>query len=658
MGRWNSLHFGNLFWKSFILLLFSSISTTAIIEINEVMYAPSEAFGGQYNEWLELFNSGNESVNLSSCFLDSKKNLPQLVILPKEYFIVARKPDIFLNIYSYNGTIIEQSLSLNNDLDTIILNGTCSSQLNYNSALGGYKNNQTLERRANGTWAESIVDGGSPGKPNSLDSIEEDIKIVPPDITTNITTNFTTNITTNITTNFSLPPNFTIPSIGEKPCNIGLSLSGDPIINGTKLNFTVTVENKEKTPINITVRGKIETLDKKIIKEYSPWTDLSLSNFSQKEKDYFPSIDDGVYLVTFYMENMSCVDHDNSDNTIQKIFVKPTTLSHQNSTISIDSIPLGSDKKARWGDQLSVRLSIYKSNENKSEASVWAEVNDTKVSKTTSFLLPEENHLSTLTVPLQLDANCNQKINADHLVIVTEAFGLRTKKEIPISGISSELCKTITVEKTVLTSSSSLKSSSSSSSTSTTSRAASITISVPPSINAGEVLPVTVHLKGTTVKKKFTLSGYAYRGKTCYSCSDGSRDQNEVLKTITLEKNQEKDQEILLKIDSDVAEGILKVKVKMTQEGLKTPQEATFETYILPPNPIISTRNLTTPPLFNSPSSIVSNTPLSQITSPQSISHPGVLVYESTSAKTRKTIPYFLIAAFALLSVSLVLNRK
>ncbi len=645
MGWWNSLHFGNISWKSFILLLFSSISISAAIEINEVMYAPSEAFG--YDEWVELFNSGNESVDLSSCFLE-KKSLSPLKLLSGDYLIITENKSNFYTFYnssSFNGTIIEQNFIFNNNKDDIVtLNGTCSSQVNYTFSKEGhnyvddFQKDHTLERYANGTWGESIVDGGSPGKPNSIDAVEENIETIPPDITTNLTT----------------------PFLETKPCNIGLSLSGDPIINGTKLNFTVVVENKEKNPLNISIKGKIETLDKKIIKEYSPWTDLSLSNLSQKEKDYSPSIDDGVYLVTFYVENISCMDHDDSDNIIQKIFVKPTTFSHQNSTITIDSIPLGSDKKARWGDQLSVRLSIYKSNESKSEVNVWAEDNDTKVSKTTSFLLPEKNHLSTLTVPLQLDANCNQKTDADPISIVIEAFGLRTEKEIPISGVSSELCKTITVEKTVSTSSSSLKSSSSSSSSSTSSksRAASITINVPPSVNAGEVLPVTVHLKGTTSKKKFTLSGYAYRGKTCYSCSDESRDQNEVLKTITLEKNEEKDQEILLKIDSRTAEGILKVKIKMAQEGLKTPKEATTETYILPPKPTTSTLNLTTPPLLNSPPSKASNLPQSQIASPPSLPHPGVLIYESTSAKTQKAIPYFLIAAFALLSLSLILNRK
>ncbi len=629
MGWWNSLHFSNIFVQTVILLLFCSISTTAFVEINEVMYAPSDAFGGQYNEWIELFNSGNESINLSLCFLDGK-SLPKVIISSQDFVIVARKASLFLNTSSYNGTLIEQSLSLNNDLDSIILNGTCSSQLNYTSTFGGYKNNQTLERRADGTWGESVTNGGSPGKQNSIWNIT-----YPP---------------------LNSPTNITIPPLEEQSCNAGLSLLGDPLINDTKLNFTLLVQNKETASLNISVKGKIETLDGKVIAEYSPLTNHPLS--TQFQKEYSHSIDDGVYLVTFSVVNISCVDNDYSDNTIRHIFVKSSNQpSSQNSTLSIDSINLGSDKKASWGDQLSLRLSIYKSNESKSEVKVWAEDKNKKVSKTTSFLLPEKNHLSTLTIPLQLDANCNQKIDADHIVIITEAFGLHIEKEIPIAGISFELCKTITVEKSVSTSSSSSLSSSSSSSSSKT-RAASISLDLPPSITAGGVIRVIAHLKGTTSRKRFTLSGYAYRANTCYSCFNQSHDRDEALKTVTLDNQEEKDQDLLLEIDPDIDPGVLKVKVKMMQEDLKTPKEATTETYFLPVRSSVSSLNLTTPSLLARPSVVKQNNPSSSASSEEPTTNPGIVVYESTSARSQKTIPYFLIGAFALLSVSLILKRN
>lgn len=646
MGWWNSLHFSNIFVQCVILLLFCSISTTAFVEINEVMYAPSEAFG--YDEWVELFNSGNEKVNLSSCFLE-KKSLSPIELLPDDYLIITENKSNFYTFYnssSFNGTIIEQNFIFNNDkADMIILNGTCSSQVNYTFSkdsynyVGDFQKDHTLERRANGSWGESLHDGGSPGEQNSIWNIET----IP------------TSISPNTTTNNSSYSNISIPSPEREPCNIGLSIYGDQIINDTRLNFTVVVQNEEKAPLNITIRGKIETLDKKIIKEYSPWTNFSLSNFSQKEKEYSPSIDGGIYLVTFYIEKTSCVDNDPSDNTIQKLFVLPDLNPPQNSTLSIDSINLGSDKKASWGDQLSLRLSIYKGNESKSEVKVWAEDKNKKVSKTTSFLLPEKNHLSTLTIPLQLDANCNQKIDADHIVIITEAFGLHTEKEIPIAGISSELCKTITVEKSV-SSSSSLSSSSSSSSSKN--RAASISIDLPPSITAGEVIRITAHLKGTASKKKFILSGYAYRGNTCYSCFNKSRDRDETLKTVTLDNQEEKDQDLLLKIDPDIDPGVLKVKVKMMQEDLKTPKEATAETYFLPVKSSVSSVNLTTPLLLARPSVVEQHNPPSTASSEESIPSSGIVVYESTSARTQKTIPYFLIGALALLSVSLILKRN
>ena len=53
---------------AFFLVMFFSSSAFAQntnVIINEIMYSPSTEFGGTYNEWVELYNPTNESVNIT-----------------------------------------------------------------------------------------------------------------------------------------------------------------------------------------------------------------------------------------------------------------------------------------------------------------------------------------------------------------------------------------------------------------------------------------------------------------------------------------------------------------------------------------------------------------------------------------------------------------
>lgn len=624
-------------WDNYIICLCIFLSlpfVSAAIEINEVMYAPSEAVGGQYNEWLELFNSDSEDVNLSLCFLDGQP-LPSLIIPPHDYVIIARKPDLFLKNYLYNHTVIEQSLSFYNDKpDTIVLNGTCSSQVNYTFSkesynyVGDFQKDHTLERRSDGTWEESMTLGGSPGRQNSIWDIET--------------------ISSNISTNTSF--NVTIPLPETESCNIKLSLVGEPIINSTNLNFSITAENTGNTSIDITVKGKIEDLEGKTIKEYSPWTNRSLSKSLQQK--YSPSIDTGAYLVTFSLENMSCTNRDPSDNTVQKIFARPPVPLPSNSTISIENISLGSDRKARWGEQLSVRLKVYKGNETKNEVRLWAESESTKVSKTTSFLLSEKYHTSSLTLPLQLDSQCETKNQPDQITIIVAAFGQHVEERVSLSDLPSSLCKTVSSPTTVSTNSSSR-----------TSRAASITLDAPPSVRAGSAVRITAKVKGAVTSASslnYKLSGSIYSGKKCYSCANNTHTPDHDSESLSLGSAEEQEQDLLLKVDPTTKEGKYKVKVFLQQEDLKTPKTATLEIYVLPlfVENTLSTRNSSTPLLSSpSPPPLTAIPTLEYSPLPNPISQRGIIVYESTSAKAKRATPYFLIISLALLTLSISFRK-
>ncbi|MEW5896734.1 MAG: lamin tail domain-containing protein [Nanoarchaeota archaeon] len=165
-------------------LLFLSNSSIAL-EINEIMYNPSQKLGGNYNEWVELFNSGNESIDLTNWKINGK-NFDDVNIAPAEYVVIAEKllgNGSFEALYGNNDSIWNKSgdsdenytavdatsFSLDDDAGMVNLsNGSMSIIANYSKGAGGNGNNKTLERREDNSWGESTAEKGTPGRQNSI----------------------------------------------------------------------------------------------------------------------------------------------------------------------------------------------------------------------------------------------------------------------------------------------------------------------------------------------------------------------------------------------------------------------------------------------------------------------------------------------------------
>ena len=160
------------FFLTLLFLLFIlAINSSADIDINEVMYAPSTSLGSE-NEWIELYSSGNTSLNLSDCTLDGKA-IPNTILDGNNYLVLSNNLGLFNASYP-DIPAIKLSLNFNNEQDTIILkcqwNETFSEEkrFSYEQKQGGYRNNFTLERRSDNTWGESIEELGTPGRENSI----------------------------------------------------------------------------------------------------------------------------------------------------------------------------------------------------------------------------------------------------------------------------------------------------------------------------------------------------------------------------------------------------------------------------------------------------------------------------------------------------------
>lgn len=176
------------------LLFFSPIAAFAAPEdfvISEIMYDP--AGSDTDKEWVEVFHDASLSATIQGGssskalkFFDGSgssgnHNLGStayqgsMTIEPKSYLVLVRDGLIFKSLYpSFNGTVIEVSMSLGNDKETVGFkngsSGNLFSAVTYEKSWGGNNSGKSLEKKdrlgANdGTnWVQSSVDGGTPGE--------------------------------------------------------------------------------------------------------------------------------------------------------------------------------------------------------------------------------------------------------------------------------------------------------------------------------------------------------------------------------------------------------------------------------------------------------------------------------------------------------------
>ncbi|NQE04886.1 hypothetical protein C5S32_03350 [ANME-1 cluster archaeon GoMg1] len=170
-----------------------SAQTTGDININEIMYDPSTEQGRDTNmEWLELYNNDTVPINISEWRIDDKL-ISDKVMQPGDYVVLARNKTAFEDYYgALPCSVIDVTLGLKNDPgDTIALCNSTGAEVDnvtYNASWGADGNGKTLERNAKGVWKESLADGGTPCKLNSVTVVVPYSPWLPPMIyTSNIT---------------------------------------------------------------------------------------------------------------------------------------------------------------------------------------------------------------------------------------------------------------------------------------------------------------------------------------------------------------------------------------------------------------------------------------------------------------------------------------
>lgn len=162
--------------------------------VNEIMYRPSAGAP----EWVELFNRGENNLDLAGWSLSDSRAASRVVITdkssivqPGEFIIVAEDSNIIAFFPDINCQILVPAKgfpALNNDKDAVVIRnsaGRMSDSVYYHSSWGG-ELGISLERKRYQkaphdpeNWGTSLNPlGGTPGAKNSISPLKIDLKIL------------------------------------------------------------------------------------------------------------------------------------------------------------------------------------------------------------------------------------------------------------------------------------------------------------------------------------------------------------------------------------------------------------------------------------------------------------------------------------------------
>ena len=645
----------------------------AQLEITEVMYAPSPM---KNNEWVEVLNSGNNSLNLSLWrFRDNKEedNLTcclflqecSLILEPQRYAVITSQDTTF---FLHNTTALQLCVNdkdigdgLRNEGDSLTFTSDTfedhfSYNNTYNKSMGANGNNHTLEKVSSG-WRQSLLLFGTPGKRNEVSSPDTAPSPELPPSQNNQTT---------------ISPNATSPNFANFSCDIAIDISVEnPLFHAEKISFFLLVKNNtplSKNTLNfserssVSVRGNIATPEGKKIKEYSPWTNDKLTG--KLEKSYAPSLSAGVYLLSFWLVNSSCEDSDASNNLASRLIAIIGSSAEEEeekeeekdteSSVDIEEISLGNDNFAAWGESIPVKVTLSKGNTSKTVVELKAKKSGTTVSETSKVYMSKKFSSLTATIPLQLRCSSGE----GEVTAVLEGLGVETEKTFAVKG-SAKRCEESVSEKEEINV---LQEETPTGQQNFSSKFNFTFEELPETAITGEIFPVQVRVKNDDSRHTYHLWAYLYRGNKCYSCNEGSEERNASIKKIYLIPAEETVVYFSLPIDTNVELGKYKLKVKLLKDEQKTAKELSREIVLTGKEKPEKKENV-----FTGASMLGSLQREKTAQKREDFSatrkeliqeSKGITIYQTPEAKTLALVPMFLAVAFGLVIVAMVIKKK
>ncbi len=572
--------------------------SNAII-INEIMADP--VADETLNEWLELYNDENKDVNVSGWVIGDDKDNDTIEggLYNNEGTII---PAFGYAIITDDATRVYNNFNVSNDAvrlyvdDASIGNGLG----NDGETIYIYDNNNNLRDKK--TYNETTEDLSWAYINDSL---------------------FKSNPT----------PGFANDESLLSGCDYAVEfiLSKEVFDNSSEFSFKIRASKVSGSSTNFTSKAKIEDLNGKSIREYEPFTNESITK-QRTSTEYTPNLEEGKSYFMDLNITVQCDDtNKNNDFDTRIITIKGKPLQEE-SSIGIENIlDLGSDKKAKFGQTVRARLSVYKGNTNKKSVALWIE-NDKgkKLSKQSNINLEDKYTNYSITIPVQIIPNCDNDFKDDDYILKAEGMDAEDEEKIKIEDITDSLCEVKVVERKEFSP-----------------KKFDFEIKdFNEIVDAGrEFNTKIVFDNNNNADIPIKVWSYVYRGSKSYS---GDREEN--MKEFILKANSL--HEIELENNVDGAEsGDYKFKVVVNKNNQKTNNEIIKDIKI---NNIETSKNENIN-LKNNPDD--RNNDAENMVTANKVLMPRELVYESTTEKAKSLVPIFLIILSVIINIVLIWKR-
>ena len=583
-----------LYLSCFIILM--HISNGMII--NEIM--ADTIADESLNEWVELYNDQNVRVNVSNWIIgdDSDNDTIEGGLYNKEGTIIEA---FGYAIITDEATRVYNNFNVSSDAVSLYID---------DSSIGGYglsNNGETIYLYDND---ENLIDE------KIYNATTEDLSW-----TFVNTTLFKSNPTPGFANDESI--------ITEQGCDYAVDFIIAKTIfdNSSDFSFKIRASKISGSSTNFTSRAKIEDLNGKLIKEYKPFTNQSITK-QRTSTTYTPNLEEEK---SYFMDSnitVQCNDtniENNFDNRI--ITIKGEPLQEESSIDIAKVYDLGSDKKAKFGQTIRLKLNAYKGNTNKKNIAIWIEdKKGNRLSKQSKTNLELKYTNYSLTLPVQIKSNCDEEFDDDDYIIIARGLDSEDEEEVEIEDLTDSICDVKIVQ----------------------------TKQFSPKKFSFDIQDFNENIK---VDKKFNtkivldnnndqdipikLWSYVYRGPKSYS---GEREENK--KEFILKSNSLQVVELSNIVDK-AEPGNYKFKVIVNKNNQKTNNEITKDIII---NNKLKSNNAEN--LNNNEDNNAKNL----ITANNVLMNRGI-IYESSTEKAKALIPLFLIIISIIINIVLIWRR-
>ena len=566
--------------------------------INEIM--ADTIADESLNEWVELYNDQNVSVNVSNWIIgdDSDNDTIEGGLYNKEGTIIEA---FGYAIITDESTRVYNNFNVSSDAVSLYID---------DSSIGGYglsNNGETIYLYDND---ENLIDE------KIYNATTEDLSW-----TFVNTTLFKSNPTPGFANDESI--------ITEQGCDYAVDFIIAKTIfdNSSDFSFKIRTSKISGSSTNFTSRAKIEDLNGKLIKEYKPFTNQSITK-QRTSTTYTPNLEEEK---SYFMDSnitVQCNDTNIENNFDNRIITIKGELLQEESSIDIAKVyDLGSDKKAKFGQTIRLKLNAYKGNTNKKSIAIWIEdKKGNRLSKQSKTNLELKYTNYSLTLPVQIKPNCDEEFDDDDYIIIARGLDSEDEEEVEIEDLTDSMCNVKIVQ----------------------------TKQFSPKKFSFDIQDFNENIK---VDKKFNtkivldnnndqdipikLWSYVYRGPKSYS---GEREENK--KEFILKSNSLQVVELSNIVDK-AEPGNYKFKVIVNKNNQKTNNEITKDIII---NNKLKSNNIEN--LNNNENNNAENL----ITANNVLMNRGI-IYESSTEKAKALIPLFLIIISIMINIVLIWRR-